>query len=225
MKPFDDYPGVGYTILKPMSRTNTRRGNGLWLMGNAGQDRRAYCCSAWITSSSRRNASGCVFTLFGITPFPASSWPAPAATRSTTGTKSYGSGQGLRMHGRRMDLPPCGTGCLGCLRRGGHVFSNGIGMQFGSSSRRFRGYRAFHGLGGLIDGEGGLFVCAVGGRRSVARAPAWSVEFRGSGKIPENSVDNLRPAGYYGFHSRSQSGSVGHLNNWIVKGNRQTLRV
>ena len=43
VKPFDDYPGVGCTILKPMSRTNTRRGNGLWLMGNAGQDRCAYC--------------------------------------------------------------------------------------------------------------------------------------------------------------------------------------
>ena len=222
MKPFDDYPGVGYTILKPMSRTNTRRGNGLWLMGNAGQDRRAYCCSAWITSSSRRNASGCVFTLFGITPFSASSWPAPAATRSTTGTKSYGSGQGLRMHGRRMDLPPCGTGSSS---RRWHAFSNGIGMPFGSSSRRFRGDRAFPGLGGLVDGEGGLFVCAVRGRRSVARAPLGVSNFEGPGKFPKNSVDNLRPAGYYGFHSRSQSGSVGHLNNWIVKGNRQTLRV
>ena len=150
------------------------------------------------------------------------SWPAPAATRSTTGTKSYGSGQGLRMHGRRMNLPLCGTGSSS---RRWHAFSNGIGMPFGFSSRRFHGDRAIPGLGGLVDGEGGLFVCAVGRRRSVARAPAWSVEFRGSGKIPENSVDNLRPAGYYGFHSRSQSGSVGHLNNWIVKGNRQTLRV
>jgi len=138
-----------------------------------------------------------------------------------TGTKSHGSGQGLRRYGRRMDLLPCGTGCLRCLRRGGHAFSNGIGMPFGSSIRRFRGYRAFPGLGGLIDGEGGLFVCAVRGRRSVARAPLGVSKFEGPGKFPKNSVDNLRPGGYDGYHSRSQSGSVGHLNNWIVKGNRQ----
>ena len=39
MKPFDDYPGGGCTILKPMSRTNTRRGDGSWLMENVGQER------------------------------------------------------------------------------------------------------------------------------------------------------------------------------------------
>lgn len=43
MKPFDDYPGEGNTILKKMGRTNARREDGLWLMKNAGQDRCAYC--------------------------------------------------------------------------------------------------------------------------------------------------------------------------------------
>ena len=135
-----------------------------------------------------------------------------------TGTKSHGSAQRRRMDGWRMDLPPCGTGSSSGRW---HAFSNGIGMPFGSSIRRFRGDRAFPGLGGLIDGEGGLFVCAVRGRRSVARAPLGVSKFEGPGKFPKNSVDNLRPAGYDGYHSRSQSGSVGHLNNWIVKGNRQ----
>ena len=66
-----------------------------------------------------------------------------------------------------------------------HVFSNGIGLPFGSSIRRFRGDRAFPGLGGLIDGEGGLFVCAVRGEAERSACTAWSVEIRGSGKIPE----------------------------------------
>ena len=147
-------------------------------MGNAGQDRCVYCgvifvddyyfgcCSAWITSSSRRIASGCAFTLFGITPFPASSWPAPAATRSTTGTKSHGSVQRRRRYGRRMNLPPCGTASSSGRR---HVFSNGAPMPFGSSSRRFRGDRAFPVLGRLIDGEGGLF-CLCGGREAERSA-------------------------------------------------------
>ena len=43
MKPFDDYPGGGNTILKKMGRANARREDGLWLMKNAGQDRCAYC--------------------------------------------------------------------------------------------------------------------------------------------------------------------------------------
>ena len=43
MKPFDDYPEDGVTILKRMGRANARREDGLWLIKNAGQDRCAYC--------------------------------------------------------------------------------------------------------------------------------------------------------------------------------------
>ena len=43
MKPFDDYPAGGLSILKKMGRANTRREDGLWLMKNAGQDRCVYC--------------------------------------------------------------------------------------------------------------------------------------------------------------------------------------
>ena len=43
MKPFDDYPGGGYTILRKMGRTNARREDGLWLMNHANQDRCVYC--------------------------------------------------------------------------------------------------------------------------------------------------------------------------------------
>lgn len=43
MKPFDDYPGRGTTILKKMGRTNSRREDGLWLMKNTRQDCCCYC--------------------------------------------------------------------------------------------------------------------------------------------------------------------------------------
>ncbi len=43
MKPFDDYPGEGTTILKRMGRANARTEDGLWLMKNTCQYRCAYC--------------------------------------------------------------------------------------------------------------------------------------------------------------------------------------
>ena len=43
MKPFDDYPDGGNTILRKMGRANARREDGLWLMQNANQDKCAYC--------------------------------------------------------------------------------------------------------------------------------------------------------------------------------------
>ena len=43
MKPFDDYPEGGRTIIKKMGRANARREDGLWLMEKAQQDRCVYC--------------------------------------------------------------------------------------------------------------------------------------------------------------------------------------
>ena len=43
MKPFEDYPNAGQTILKKMGRTNTRREDGLWLMDHTKQTCCAYC--------------------------------------------------------------------------------------------------------------------------------------------------------------------------------------
>ena len=43
MKPFDDYPGGGNTILKKMGRANSRREDGKWLMDNTSQYSCVYC--------------------------------------------------------------------------------------------------------------------------------------------------------------------------------------
>ena len=42
MKPFDDYPGGGYTILQTLTGGNARRGYGYWLV-KRGQTGCAYC--------------------------------------------------------------------------------------------------------------------------------------------------------------------------------------
>ena len=43
MKPFDDYPGKGNSILQKMSGENARQGYGKWLMDNASQYSCVYC--------------------------------------------------------------------------------------------------------------------------------------------------------------------------------------
>lgn len=43
MKPFDNYPEGGATILKKMGRNNARREDGLWLMLEAEQKTCVYC--------------------------------------------------------------------------------------------------------------------------------------------------------------------------------------